>query len=258
MTTTDQNFDDRKGTFRKNIYGTSKGRVREAVLTRDLKQYIDLNLDSGKTLSVLDVGGGQGQLAIRLAELGHEVTLTDISEEMLTIAKQAAQEKELENINFKCLPLQELSENLNEKYDLVLCHAVFEWLEKPREAFSILNVLCKPSGAISFMFYNKIGQTLSNLVYGNFDYIRAGMKAKRVVKLNPQSALEPADVYQWVSEEKLTIAIKSGVRVFHDYIRDVNKWESDVDNILDMELKYSQLAPYTEIGRYMHLILTQV
>jgi len=258
MTTTDQNFDDRKGTFKKNIYGTSKGRVREAVLIRDLKQYIDSNLAPGTTLSVLDVGGGQGQIAIKLAELGHDVTLTDISDEMLTIAKQTACEKELKNINFKCMPLQDLSKSLNEKYDLILCHAVFEWLEKPREAFTILNRLCKSDGAISFMFYNKVGQTLSNLVYGNFDYIKAGMKAKRVVKLNPQSSLEPVDVYQWISEEQLMIAIKSGVRVFHDYIRDVNKWDSDVDNILDMELKYSQLAPYTEIGRYMHLILTKV
>ncbi|GAB2993324.1 methyltransferase domain-containing protein [Psychrosphaera aestuarii] len=251
MNSSDQNFNNRNTTFKKNIYGTSKGLVREAVLMRDLKEYLDLK----GPLKILDVGGGQGQIALQLAELGHEVTVTDISTEMLNVGRLAAKDKQLTNIEFYELDLKNLREQLNGHFDLVLCHAVFEWLSDPRSAFSVLKDMCTNSGAISFMFYNHVGQTLSNLIYANFDYIKAGMKAKKVVKLNPQSALHPDQVLNWIEEEGLSITIKSGVRVFHDYIRDLEKWQSDTANIIEMELTYSRQAPYTDIGRYMHLIL---
>ena len=132
---------------------------------------------------------------------------------------------------------------------------MFEWLDDPFTALKTLQHFCKPGGFISLMFYNQAGQTLSNLVYGNFDYIKAGMKAKKVVKLNPQSSIDSDDVYKWCDLLGLAVLKKIGVRCFHDYMRDISKWNSDFDNILEMELKYSQIEPYASIGRYTHLLI---
>ena len=251
MSELDKNFDDRVRTFKKNIYGTSKGRIREAVLLRDLDGFM-----AGKgPLSILDIGGGQGQIALKLAAMGHKVTISDISNEMLEIAKTTATETGLVDVQFIHSSLQSLDSRVGEKFDLVMCHAVFEWLDKPDEALSILKQFCQPCGAISLMFYNHTGQTLSNLVYGNFDYIRSGMKAKNVVKLNPQSSLKPEDVLLWCEALDLNVRVKSGVRCFHDYMRDISHWQTQFDSILEMELEYSRLEPYASIGRYMHLIL---
>lgn len=254
MSTTDQNFDSHSKTFKKNIYGTGKGKIREAVLMRDLANF----LDDKTNLKILDIGGGQGQIALQLAQRGHQVTITDISSEMLARAREAAESKQLTNIEFIHTPLQELSGHLAEtQYDLVMCHAVFEWLEDPESAFKILTQYCSELGSISLMFYNQVGQTLSNLVYGNFDYIDAGMKGKKVVKLNPQASLAPCDVFKWVKTAEFKVKTKSGVRCFHDYMRDISMWESHFEQILAKELHYSQTEPYASIGRYMHLIISR-
>ncbi len=259
MSHKDCNFDTRTNTFKNNIYGTGKGKIREAVLMRDLTAFLQPMTEqvSPNSIEILDVGGGQGQIALQLAEMGFAVTLTDISQHMLEVAKQTAQDKSIDSVHFIQSALQDLPDILNKQYDLVLCHAVFEWLDDPKQAFSTLTNLCKQDGAISLMFYNQAGQILSNLVYGNFDYIRAGLKAKKVVKLNPQASLKAEEVMSWCSNAQYQVKVKSGVRCFHDYMRDISKWDSDFENILEMELAYCQQEPYASIGRYMHLILAK-
>lgn len=257
MKNKDQNFDTRKSTFKKNIYGTSKGKIREAILKRDLDEYIESHFGLGKVIRILDVGGGQGQLALYLAAQGHQVTLTDISEEMLAIAEDTANSKGINNIRFDNVSLQNCLAKYQSTFDLVLCHAVFEWLEEPQAAFQQLHELVAENGLLSFMYYNHAGQTLSNLVYGNFEYIKDGMKGRKVVKLNPQSSLKSETVLNWVNQYEFSLLRQSGVRVFHDYMRDINKWEEDFEGILEMELKYSLISPYNGIGRYTHLVLAK-
>ena len=248
--TQDQNFDSHSRTFKNNIYGSSKGKVREAVLLRDLHEY----LADKNNLNILDVGGGQGQIALQLAAMGHNVTIADISKEMLELAEQNALEQGLDDLTYIHQPLQNLPQVLEQQYDLVLCHAVFEWLEDPEQAFAVLSDFCKPQGAISLMFYNAIGQMYSNLCYGNFEYIDAGLKAKKVVKLNPQSALEPDLVFAWADSLKLTKQYISGVRCFHDNMRDISHWQSKLEKIIEKELEYSRKTPYCLMARYIHAL----
>lgn len=246
----DTSFNKHVNTFKNNIYGSSKGKIREAVLLRDLDPYINQ-----KPLKILDVGGGQGQIARQLAKKGHHIVLTDISEEMLNEAKRQVTREGLDKyFRFVHAPLQELPKVMTERFDLVLCHAVFEWLAEPKAALNLLTKYLQANGLLSLMFYNKNGQVLSNLVYGNFDYIENGFKAKKVVKLNPQSALCPNEVRQWATDLNLETLCHSGVRCFHDYMRDTQHWQSQLEAIIKMELTYSTQQPFSEIGRYKHFI----
>ena len=251
----DQNFDNRNTTFKKNIYGSSKGKVREAILQRDLTEYIASLPNQHDPIKVLDVGGGQGQLACYLATLGCDVTLTDVSIEMLEVAQTRVKDMSLTNVAIAQKSLQQCARDYVGAFDIVLCHAVFEWLEDPALGYKQLMSLIKPQGAVSFMYYNEIGQTLSNLVYGNFEYIKDGMKGRKVVKLNPQSSLHPETVRGWVAKGGHKILFQSGVRCFHDYMRDITKWDDDLAGIIEMELNYSRQIPYNEIGRYTHLLI---
>ena len=88
----DQSFDNRAEFFKKQIYGTSKGKIRAAVVWRDLEEILT-KFPRGKSLKILDVGGGFGFMAQKLAALGHNVTVVDISSDMITLGK-----KELENL----------------------------------------------------------------------------------------------------------------------------------------------------------------
>ena len=61
----DRNFDDIAEKFSRNIYGTTKGKLRQAILWQDLDRVLAEMGD--RTLRVLDAGGGEGQTAIRVA-----------------------------------------------------------------------------------------------------------------------------------------------------------------------------------------------
>lgn len=58
--------------FSRNIYGTTKGQLRQAILWQDLDRVLEEI--GGRKLRVLDAGGGEGQTAIKMAERGHQVT----------------------------------------------------------------------------------------------------------------------------------------------------------------------------------------
>lgn len=67
----DRNFDDIAEKFSRNIYGTTKGQLRQAILWQDLDRVL---AEMGpQKLRVLDAGGGEGQTAIKMAEHGHQV-----------------------------------------------------------------------------------------------------------------------------------------------------------------------------------------
>ena len=87
----DRNFDDIAEKFSRNIYGTTKGQLRQAILWQDLDRVL---AEMGpQKLRVLDAGGGEGQTAIKMAERGHQVILCDLSAQMIDRAKQAAEAK---------------------------------------------------------------------------------------------------------------------------------------------------------------------
>ena len=82
----DHSFDGLSEKFAQNIYATSKGKIRTAVVWRDLEQ--GLKQAGNRPLRILDAGGGFGFFAQKLAALGHDVTLCDLSSDMLELASQ--------------------------------------------------------------------------------------------------------------------------------------------------------------------------
>lgn len=57
----DRNFDDIAEKFSNNIYGTTKGKIREAVVWQDL-EYLLATEFPARSLRILDAGGGEGHL----------------------------------------------------------------------------------------------------------------------------------------------------------------------------------------------------
>ncbi len=249
-TKSDRNFDSIAGKFQQNIYNTTKGRLRQLVLQRDL---LELALLSQPGCRVLDVGGGQGQLALWLAGLGHQVTLTDLSGEMLALAQQAATAQQLK-VQIQQWSLQQLAEQ-QQSAPLVLCHAVLEWLAEPAEAIRQLYQLVEPGGVLSLMFYNVDAKRFSNIVYGNFNYVLRDLAYKKKVSLSPQNPLDPRDVSDWCQQAGFIQLSKTGVRCFHDYLRDRTEQETEFDKLLEVELRYNRTEPYASLGRYQHLLL---
>lgn len=145
--TEDRNFDDIAHKFAKNIYGSDKGEIRQIIVWEDLEQALSKFEHSDTPLHVLDAGGGLAQMSQKIAALGHKVSLCDLSSEMLKLAEESINEAGLlDQYRFIHSPVQKVSEHLDEKVDVVMFHAVMEWLADPREALDLLLEQVKPGG----------------------------------------------------------------------------------------------------------------
>ena len=158
MMNQDRNFDDISAHFEKKIYGGLKGEIRLAVLRHDIFGWVkSWQQTQTRPLRVLDVGAGLAQISIELAKDGHDVTINDISANMLEIAKQNAGEA-AQNITWHTCPYQQLDDKLTGKYDLILCHAVLEWLAEPKLIMDFFDRWLVDDGAekgvLSLCFYN--------------------------------------------------------------------------------------------------------
>lgn len=118
----DRHFDLLATRFAEKIYGGAKGAIRLAVLQADLKESLP-----PRRLRVLDIGAGLGHMSLWLAEQGHDVTLAEPAAPMLEGARQRFADAG-QTGTFIQASWQELLGQLTEPYDLVLCHAVLEWL----------------------------------------------------------------------------------------------------------------------------------
>ena len=87
----DRNFDDIAEKFSRNIYGTTKGQLRQAILWQDLDRVLAEIGPQNCVCWMLAVE--KGQTAIKMAERGHQVILCDLSAQMIDRAKQAAEAK---------------------------------------------------------------------------------------------------------------------------------------------------------------------
>ncbi|WP_339880525.1 methyltransferase domain-containing protein, partial [Pseudidiomarina gelatinasegens] len=114
----DHSFEGITGKFSRNIYATNKGKLRLAVLQRDLQPWLDAA--QNKPLRVLDVGGGMGQLSQMFARAGCHVTHTDISPEIVAEAKTLHEREGLSaRYTYHVAPLQQLPELLQQRFDVV-------------------------------------------------------------------------------------------------------------------------------------------
>lgn len=259
--TYDRNFDDLAEHFSRKIYGGLKGEIRLAVLTADLVPVVARLMDDRtQPLRILDVGGGLGQLAIQFAQQGHRVTINDISPVMLEHARERAREVGVEAaINWHCGPYQDLATLLGSQvlqpFDLVMCHAVLEWLQEPELLVPALAALVRPEGYLSLCFYNPASIIYRNLIRGNFNWVQqSGTYTADNGSLTPNNPCTIDQVRGWLAQSALRIQTESGLRVFSDYVVDKRGGHQVPEQVLAMELEYSTQEPYKWMGRYLHVV----
>lgn len=122
--------------------------------------------------SVLDVPSGTGAMSIPLLNQTDQLTMVDISANMLSIAKAHMPEADLHKINminadFFSLPLKEKS------YDLIICLGMLAHVNSPLQLLKTVSSLLKPSGLLI------IQNTDSNHFYNHF--IRCYLALKHLV-----------------------------------------------------------------------------
>jgi S-adenosylmethionine-dependent methyltransferase len=253
---TDQNFDNLAERFTRRLYGKPKGQLRLQLVCDGLLADCKA-IGLPKQLRVLDMGCGLGQMAELLSSHGHAVIACDTSAVMLESARRRIALENpacLEGIHFVHSPLQQLSNYVDGQFDLIIFHAVLEWLEAPQLGLMELKPWLKPNGELSLLFYNLHGLLYRNLLRGDFRHMEALKVEGEAGGLTPKNPLDPAQVSEWLAELKLAVISRRGIRCFYDFMVQGNTEQRlakiNINDVLAMEQRFSQLDPYRGLARY--------
>jgi S-adenosylmethionine-dependent methyltransferase len=272
----DADFDELGTWIEDNVYGSSMGFVRLSVLWEDVLANIpDLRLGG---LRVLDAGGGSGRTAVRIAQLGNEVVLCDPSQEMLDRARVAIQEAQLgEVITLVQGNIQDLERTVDGLFDVVMCHAVLEWLAEPEGALAHLDRMLEPNGRLSLMFYNHNAWLLRHVLSGDFReaWVHADggagpvlyedrLRFRRLSRLpsgwssrgwgNEPAPLRADVVREWLKALGHNVESKAGIRIFHDYLSEAERTPERIDELVAIEKLLRSKEPFASLGQLTHLV----
>lgn len=173
------------------------------------------------SLRVLDIGGGAGVDAVRVARESHEVTVVDQSSDALAALQQRAREAQVE-----IRAIQGDGESLQptmftSAFDVALCHGVIETVAQPLILLKSIASVLKPGGLISVQVPGLIAAVKHRVSLGDLDLARALYEAD--VSTWDVETLGPRR-YRWdelgdlVAAAGFSVVGLRGVRVFGDSV----------------------------------------
>ena len=237
---------------------TPEGRLRVDLAFANLEEVLPT---STQPLHALDLGGGTGALAVRLARLGAHVTLLDASRAMLDLANRAAQEAGVaEKIAFTHGNATQLADLFDAgSFDLVLCHNVLEFVDDPCTVLrSAARMLRDPLGMISVLVRNQAGEVLkAALVNGDLPASERNLTSQwadeslygGTVRLFTAESLK-----DMLAQAAFTLTVDCGVRVLADYLPASVSRNAEYDRIFELERKLGSRPEFAAVARYTQCI----
>lgn len=250
----DRNFDDLAERFSRNVYGNPKGELRLQTCWRELSEQLPRLSEPGASCDAWDAGGGLGQMTEKLLEQGHRVVLSDISAEMLRMARERLAVYETRGVlEIRQQSVQDQAAT-GQQFDLVLCHAVLEWVADGPGLLASLAASLKPGAYLSLMFYNLNTLVLSNMIKGNLYKLRDEEFAGHPGGLTPPQPRQPDQVLANLQELGLEVVAKRGVRLCYDLMPRAVRAERSLEDMLDIDWQYGAREPFWALGRYVHIL----
>ena len=249
-TAKDRNFDTLIDKFAAQVYNTNKGDWRLKLLKEDLEVFYH----TPGPLTIWDAGCGFAQISHWLAGQGHQLTLCDLSEKMLAQARERFTKDGL-TADFHHEAAQTLALQLP-LFDLVLFHAVLEWLAQPFATLKTVSDRVKPGGYLSLLFYNRNAMVFSNVLKGDWRWknILDDAYLGKGRRLTPPYPQYPHEVLEKLQQWGFKVIKHTGIRVFHDYLSQETLEKSQLNELFELEYRYCRVPVYRDMGRYIHLL----
>lgn len=208
---------------------------------------------------IVDVGGGTGGFAVRLAELGHQVTVVDPSPDALASLQRRADEAEVA-VAATLGDADRLSEVVPAKSaDLVLCHGVLELVDSPAAALHQIATVLVPSGRLSIVAAQTSGAVLARAIAGHLDDARAVLD-------DPEGRMGPAEsssrrftdseLRALLDAAGFTTQRVRGVRVFSDHISStvIDSDPAAADQLRALEAAVADRPEYQAMATQLHVV----
>jgi SAM-dependent methyltransferase len=153
------------------------GPVRAEVMWQSVLDAVEAAASSDVGLDVLDLGGGTGGDAVRLAGLGHRVTVVDPSPDALAALDRRSAEADLDppgTVTGVLGDTADLAEHIEPaSFDLVICHGVLEHVDDPDQALAATAAALRPGGHVSVVVAGRLGAVVARAVAGDFAEARS-------------------------------------------------------------------------------------
>jgi S-adenosylmethionine-dependent methyltransferase len=211
-------------------------------------------LDGAVDQTVIDIGGGTGGFAVRVAELGHRVTVIDPSPDALAALGRRAEERGVaDRVVGQQGDLASLPELVGAgTADLVLCHDVLGLVDDPVEALGTIHGVLAEGGALSLLVGQRHAAVLAKAMAGHF--------AEAVRTLDGDTGGErrftAADVASLLAGAGFTVAQTHAVRVFADLVPStlLDLEPGAVAGLLDLERAVAARPEYLSLAASIHTI----
>ncbi len=216
-------------------------------------------LDGSGEQAVLDIGGGTGGLAVRVAAQGHRVTVVDPSPDALAALARRADE---EGVADRITGLQGDLGNLRELapgggVDLVLCHGVLGLVEDPAGALETITSILRPGGALSLVVSQRHAAVLARAMAGHFAQARALLDGDRSERGERRFTAE--EVGDLLGAAGFTTTTMHGIRVFADLVSSslLDLEPGAGAALLDLERAVAERPEYLTLASQLHVVATR-
>jgi S-adenosylmethionine-dependent methyltransferase len=235
--------------------------ARTAVVWDAVRALLDGSGEPGSEQAVLDIGGGTGGLAVRIAAQGHRVTVVDPSPDALAALARRADE---EGVADRVTGLQGDLGNLRELapeggVDLVLCHGVLGLVDDPAGALATITSRLRPGGALSLLVGQRHAAVLARAMAGHFTQARALLDDEHSGDRPAEHRFTAEEVGDLLGAAGFTTTSTHGIRVFADLVPssllDLEPGASAA--LLDLERAVAERPEYLTLASQLHVVATR-
>jgi S-adenosylmethionine-dependent methyltransferase len=221
------------------------------------------DLDEPRPLQVLDLGGGTGGFAVRLAELGHLATVVDPSPDALaSLARRAADagvSEQVRGVQGDSSDLLEVVEKASA--DAVLCHGVLEVVDDPADALQAVAAVLRPRGLLSLLVTQRHAAVLAKALAGH-------LADARHLLVDPDGRWGGADpVPRRFTEREVTDLLTTagfevtdahGVRVFTDLVPSAlaDSEPGAAEALYALESEVADRPEFRAVATQLHVLAT--
>ena len=237
---------------------TRDGRLRSDLAFANLQEFLP---KGAQALRALDIGGGTGALAVRLARLGSDVTVLDESPPMLDIARSAAEEAGVsERITFQRGDASGLANLVPAKsFDLIVCHNVLEFIHDPGAVLRDVNRVTRDSlSMISVLVRNRAGEVMKGaLVNGDLAASERNLTAdwgEESLYGGKVRLFTEETVKSMLLDSSFMVRAERGVRIISDYLPPKISRVDNYDQIFELERKLGRRPEFAAVARYTQWI----
>ena len=242
--------------------------ARTAVVWEALQAVLDA---AGRPVSVVDIGGGTGGFAVRVAELGHQVLVVDPSPDALAILGRRADESGVaDRVLGRQGDLDSLADLVpaaprgaeaddGSGVDVVVCHGVLEIVEDPAAALVSLARVLRPGGTLSLLVSQRHAAVVARAMAGHFQQARTLLDPAATADEPAHRRFAAEEIAAELDRAGFDMATMHAVRVFVDLVPSslVDLEPGAAQALVELERAVAARPEYLALATQLHLLATR-